>query len=433
MSNLFPLKLLSAATVLTLGLVLLTSSASADVGWIVQPGSALGANVTIHLQAFDVNDPENVNPDPNSEGYVPPIDISTIPQTDPGTSGDPALGKAAVNSLIGAGTGYFKTYGTDPFTKSVNFGAAPANPTLNDLTIKAANIGNFLPAIDGSATAPSFLNGQPIFHNGSPGPVNSAGTLWTQSPTSGFNALTGSDFSQSSRDNGRVATYGLQSVPTSAAAIAVTNGTFDGALVGFTGTVGVSLAVALAADPNGVEGVVSPTALVATPDTIGIKPVSNLLSGAAAQATITRGGVGPNTGPDYIMTIPFTAGLLGSTNRNGTTQLAVTLNFSQIAKANLVQGDTNFDGVVDIQDITMMANKWLTTNAQHLGDGDANGDGVVDIQDITMAANHWLQTAPALGGGGGGSITSVPEPGSLVLLGFGAVCALAIARRRTRR
>jgi hypothetical protein len=159
--------------------------------------------------------------------------------------------------------------------------------------------------------------------------------------------------------------------------------------------------------------------------------VANDLTGAAAVGHITRGGVGVNTGPNYIMTAPFSKDYVLLENADGSAKLTVHLSIAMVSQANIVQGDVNFDGVVDIQDITLMANKWLTTDSTHLGQGDANGDGKVDIQDITMAANHWLQTPPALGGGG--SVNSVPEPSSLLLIGCGAVSMLFVARRRARR
>lgn len=65
---------------------------------------------------------------------------------------------------------------------------------------------------------------------------------------------------------------------------------------------------------------------------------------------------------------------------------------------NVLPGDVNQDGVVDIQDLTSVANHWLGAGPT----GDVNADGAVDIQDLTALANHWLQTLPAGGGGGGG-------------------------------
>jgi len=407
-------KLAIVATSFSLALSVLTSAAWADIGWIVQPQSVLGATAKITLPAFDIANPEN--PDPNSDTYVPPIVITSVPQTDPGTSGDPALGKAAINSLFGSGTGYFTTLGNTP-TTSLNFGTKSRPHADGDLTIEAVPIGKFLPSsVDGVAQPPTFdANGQPVFNFGAPTLSINAATLQTQSPLTGYNALTGNDFSQSSRDNGRIAGTALKAVPYSAGAIPVAAGSFDATKLSFWGALGASISLAVAADPNSIEGV-APLALVATTTTFGPQAVANQLAGATG--TITR------SGPDYILTAPFTNTLILQED----SPLQIPLDITLVAKANIVEGDANFDGVVNIQDITLIANKWLTKDLVHkLGQGDVNGDGTVDIQDVTMAANHWLQTPPALGGGG--SVTAVPEPGSLVLLGCGAVCAILVVRR----
>lgn len=86
--------------------------------------------------------------------------------------------------------------------------------------------------------------------------------------------------------------------------------------------------------------------------------------------------------------------------------------------------DVTGDGVVDIQDVTKMANNWLQPGPV----GDANGDGVVDIQDVTLAANHWLAGSP----GQGASIqTLVPEPAAWLLAIVG-LALLPLVRRAKR-
>jgi hypothetical protein len=105
------------------------------------------------------------------------------------------------------------------------------------------------------------------------------------------------------------------------------------------------------------------------------------------------------------------------------------------AVANLSPGDVNFDGVVDISDVTLMANHWLQSDAAlanyGLIAGDANGDGIINIIDVTMAANNWLHTSPTLGGGG--SVTAVPEPATLVLGLMAGVGMICFGRRRNRK
>ena len=89
----------------------------------------------------------------------------------------------------------------------------------------------------------------------------------------------------------------------------------------------------------------------------------------------------------------------------------------------LVPGDTNYDGIVNGQDIALVASHWL--NAGPAIPGDANVDGIVNGQDIGLIASHWLNTS--WGGIGGG--ISVPEPTTLALAMIGAM-ALLIFRRR---
>ena len=90
-----------------------------------------------------------------------------------------------------------------------------------------------------------------------------------------------------------------------------------------------------------------------------------------------------------------------------------------------IPGDVNFDGIVNGQDIAVIASHWL-----HTGDpvaGDANDDGIVNGQDIAVIASHWLFTTP--GGSGAGNAASVPEPSSFVLLGIALVLGRFFAPR----
>jgi hypothetical protein len=100
---------------------------------------------------------------------------------------------------------------------------------------------------------------------------------------------------------------------------------------------------------------------------------------------------------------------------------------------NSVPGDVNGDGIVNAQDIAVIASNWLQTGTKFTVTGDANADGVVNAQDIDVIASHWLQTAAAGGGGlgsGGGNGTAVPEPSTLLLAALGGLALLACRRRR---
>jgi hypothetical protein len=85
-------------------------------------------------------------------------------------------------------------------------------------------------------------------------------------------------------------------------------------------------------------------------------------------------------------------------------------------------GDVNNDGIVNGQDIAVIASNWLQTGTgANDPSGDANFDGIVNGQDIAIIASHWLQTV----GGGSGGGASVPEPSTVVLAALGGVALLA--------
>ena len=96
-------------------------------------------------------------------------------------------------------------------------------------------------------------------------------------------------------------------------------------------------------------------------------------------------------------------------------------------------GDANFDGIVNILDLTVLADHW-----QMAGDwqaGDFTGDMFVDGADVWVLRDRWLLNAPdqpqsfadALASVG---LAGIPEPGSAaVLLALGGALALRRGRR----
>lgn len=85
--------------------------------------------------------------------------------------------------------------------------------------------------------------------------------------------------------------------------------------------------------------------------------------------------------------------------------------------------DFNQDGVVDGQDLT----NWETGFGQFTGnaeqsDGDANSDGIVDGADFLI----WQQQFDP----SGSAVTSIPEPGSLVLIFLAMLSCVAFLRRK---
>jgi len=97
-------------------------------------------------------------------------------------------------------------------------------------------------------------------------------------------------------------------------------------------------------------------------------------------------------------------------------------------------GDANDNGIVDIQDQSIVTNHWQSAQNTWSA-GDLNGDGFVDLQDLTLVTNNWQQgsvfaqgpdlaPAPAL---------SVPEPASLVLFSIAGLLLHKPRRGRWRR
>ena len=94
---------------------------------------------------------------------------------------------------------------------------------------------------------------------------------------------------------------------------------------------------------------------------------------------------------------------------------------SNISGIPLPRGDANGDGIVNAQDIAVIASEWLQTGTNLLGD--VNNDAIVNAQDIAVIASHWLQTS-----GGAATGTAVPEPSAVLLAGAGAWLLAALRR-----
>jgi len=104
------------------------------------------------------------------------------------------------------------------------------------------------------------------------------------------------------------------------------------------------------------------------------------------------------------------------------------------------KGDFNLDGVVDILDLTTVANHWQLS-VTDWSQGDFDGNNTVDILDLTAVANNWQA---GVGSGGGSSFSDslaqigvfkpaiTPEPASLFGLSLSILPLLARRRRINR-
>jgi hypothetical protein len=88
-------------------------------------------------------------------------------------------------------------------------------------------------------------------------------------------------------------------------------------------------------------------------------------------------------------------------------------------------GDANLDGVVDINDLTIVLTNYGQSGANWLT-GDFDGSGTVDINDLTIVLANYNQNGSATG------LAAVPEPASLLVAAGGLIGLLAVVWRRKR-
>lgn len=90
-------------------------------------------------------------------------------------------------------------------------------------------------------------------------------------------------------------------------------------------------------------------------------------------------------------------------------------------------GDANLDFRVDFADFQILQNDFGMTSGAVWQNGDFNSDGAVNFADFQLLQNDFGQSA-----GGGGSLTAVPEPTSIVLALVSVVSLGLIKRGRFR-
>ncbi len=114
--------------------------------------------------------------------------------------------------------------------------------------------------------------------------------------------------------------------------------------------------------------------------------------------------------------IAFAARTGGAFDHHDIDNLVVDWDFEDVAGQ---PGDTNGDGLVDLDDLNAVRNNFGVTGTPGSTPGDAFPfDGVVDLDDLNGVRNNF---------GAGGA---VPEPGTLALAGIGLIGAIVFARRR---
>jgi fibronectin-binding autotransporter adhesin len=129
---------------------------------------------------------------------------------------------------------------------------------------------------------------------------------------------------------------------------------------------------------------------------------------------------------------------------NGTTDsfLGATVDKSTVLVRYTLSGDVNLDGIVDFLDLAKLAQSYnVTDGTRRWATGDVNYDGNTDFLDLAKLAQNYntgLQPTTPVPGASisfendlAKAFALVPEPGTISILGIGALALLA--RRRNRR
>ena len=89
-------------------------------------------------------------------------------------------------------------------------------------------------------------------------------------------------------------------------------------------------------------------------------------------------------------------------------------------------GDADGDGDVDVNDLSIMADRWNQTVSGGASDGDFTRDGFVDVNDLSALADLW--NVVTAGATASSPPATVPEPASAAALALGA--GIILRRRR---
>jgi hypothetical protein len=112
----------------------------------------------------------------------------------------------------------------------------------------------------------------------------------------------------------------------------------------------------------------------------------------------------------------------------------ISLYRDQILAHDPLPGDANGDGIVNSQDIEVIASHWLQSGSSI--PGDVNGDGIVNGQDLVVVASRWTIANATEGGAlpdaAGSAATAVPEPATGVMAAI-ALLIVSVARRQQGR
>jgi len=160
---------------------------------------------------------------------------------------------------------------------------------------------------------------------------------------------------------------------------------------------------------------------------IGDEALNNMLNYVEAHSNAWLGWTWWAAGPwwqNYLFTAEPTN--LGRTNQADRPVMTV---LQAHTSGVQIPGDVNLDGIVNGQDIAMIASNWLRTGAGT--GGDANHDGLVNGQDLALVASNWLQARNSAAAAV--SSLAVPEPDAFLLAQAAIACGIVVFSRRAYR
>jgi fibronectin-binding autotransporter adhesin len=133
--------------------------------------------------------------------------------------------------------------------------------------------------------------------------------------------------------------------------------------------------------------------------------------------------------------------VLAFTNGTTDTFMGTTVDKNTVVARYTLSGDVNLDGTVDFLDLARLAQSYnVTDGTRQWSTGDVNYDGNTDFLDLAKLAQNYntaLPTEPIPGAPANfeadlaRAFAAVPEPGTISILGIGALALLA--RRRNRK
>ena len=161
-----------------------------------------------------------------------------------------------------------------------------------------------------------------------------------------------------------------------------------------------------------------------------------LVDGQPLQSNTTDLNLGAFLDADTNGVVTF---ILADERLNGTTGLPIGTEWRLTAREasaegslrlvfNLLPGDTNLNGVVDLTDLDPIRTNYSLTGREY-AEGDLNGDGAVTFADFRVWKTGYLEAGGSLAGLNLGFL-SVPEPTAAALLLIAAAALPACRRRR---